>query len=111
MAEPVCWENCLGDFLDVAGLWSFLPLDDLELHLIALLKALIAFATDRAVVNKDIRTIITADESKSLGIIEPLDGTPETRHLLFLRASCYRRFADGRNRREPRGVQVSFVRC
>jgi hypothetical protein len=40
--------------------------------------------------HKHVRTIFTSDKSKAFGVVEPLHGTPETSHLLFLRASCYR---------------------
>jgi hypothetical protein len=50
-------------------------------------------------VYKDIRTIITTDKSKSLGVVEPLHGTPETRHLRFPRALTIGGDADGLNRR------------
>ncbi len=86
-----CRSKASGHLHHIASLWPLLPLDDFELYLIAFLKTLIAFAGDRAVVHKDIGTIFTSDESKSLCIVEPLHGSLETRHLLFLRASCYRR--------------------
>jgi len=81
----------LGDLHHISCLGSFLPLDDFELYLIAFLKAFVSFTADRAVMYKNIRTIFASDEPKSFCIVEPLDGSPETRHLLFLRASCYRR--------------------
>jgi len=62
---------------------TFLAFHDLELYLIAFLKTLISFAADCAVVNKNIRTILASDEPKSFGVVEPLDGTLETRHLLI----------------------------
>jgi len=64
----------------VAGLRTFLAFNDLKLHLVTLLKALVTFAADGAVMNKDIRTIIASDESKPLGIVEPFYGSFETRH-------------------------------
>ena len=44
-------------FYYVRGLRAFLALSDLELYLIAFLKALVALGSDGAVVHKDIRPI------------------------------------------------------
>jgi len=79
----------------ISGLGAFLPLDDFKFHLVAFLKALVTFAGDCAVMHKNIGTIFTSDKPKSFSVVEPLHSSLETSHLLFLRASCFRR----RNRR------------
>jgi hypothetical protein len=63
-----------------------LSLDDLELHLIALLQAFVALGGNGTVMDEYIRSIFPAEEAISLGIVEPLDGAFQTFHvrLLFL---------------------------
>ena len=63
------------------GLGSFRPLDDVELYLVTFLQGFVAVQLNRAVVYEDIRTVVTAEESVPLGIIEPLHCTFELRHL------------------------------
>lgn len=58
---------------NVSGLRPFLAFDDFEFDLVTLLQALVAFGTDRAVMNKNIGAILAPDETKSFCIIEPLD--------------------------------------
>jgi hypothetical protein len=70
-----------GKFGDVAGLRALLALDDLEFDVVAFLQAFVAFRTDGTVVNENIGTVITSDETEPLGIIEPLDLTFNARHL------------------------------
>jgi hypothetical protein len=77
-------EERLGKLYDVSGLRAFLPLDDFEFHLIAFLQALVALGIDSAVVNENIRTIIAPNESEPFGIVEPLDRSSQTSHVLFL---------------------------
>lgn len=60
-----------------------MPLDDLEFHVIAFLQALIAFACYRAVMNENIGSVIAADKTKALGIIEPFHFTLDAGHLHF----------------------------
>src|SRR5262249_3453916 len=85
----LCWEyrgplngSGLGDVL---RLRSLLSLHDLELYVVAFLQALVAVARDGAVMHKDIRTVVTTDESQSLGIVEPLHLTLDSGHVHFLR--------------------------
>jgi hypothetical protein len=59
-------------FANISRLRTFLPLHDLELHLIALLQALVAIGIDCAVVYEHIRTVFPPNESETLGIVEPL---------------------------------------
>ena len=63
------------------GLRAFLALDDLELHLIAFLKALISFRLHSAVVDENIRSTFLADKSEALGVVKPLDCSFNTRHF------------------------------
>jgi hypothetical protein len=60
----------------VAGLRSLLPVDDLELNLIAFLQTLISLDVDRAVMHEYICTaILTTNEAKAFCVIEPLHGS------------------------------------
>ena len=65
----------------VGSLRTLLPLHDLELDFVAFLKTLIPFGSDGAVVNEDIRTLISADESVALRVVEPLHGSFQTFHV------------------------------
>jgi hypothetical protein len=60
-------------------LGSLAALDDLEFYLFAFLQAFVAFGFHCTVMHKDVRTaVVTADESISFGIVEPLHFTPKT---------------------------------
>ena len=82
-----------GNLGHIGRLRPFLSLDDLKLHLVALLQALVAFGGDGAVVNEYIRSIVSAEEAVSFGVVEPLDGAFETFHVRpsFLRIAPKRR--------------------
>src|SRR5208283_1621316 len=82
-----------GDLGHIGRLWPLLSLDDLKLHLVSLLQALVAFGGDGAVVNEYIRSIVSAEEAVSFGVVEPLDGAFETFHVRpsFLRIAPKRR--------------------
>jgi len=72
----------LGSFSDVCGLRPFCTLGHLKLHLIALLKTFVAFRSDRAVVDEDIRAAIVASyEAVTFCVIKPLHRTFQTFHL------------------------------
>lgn len=58
-----------------------MPLHDVKLDLVALLQALISIELNRAVVNKDVRTVVPADEAVTLRIVEPLDFSLVLSHL------------------------------
>lgn len=58
---------------DVGCLWSLLTLHNLELHFIAFLKALVALGLYGAEMDEHIGTVLLADESKALPIVEPLN--------------------------------------
>jgi hypothetical protein len=58
---------------DCIRLRTFLPLDDVELHIIALFQSLVTIQLDCRVVDENIWPVITSDESVALGVVEPLD--------------------------------------
>jgi hypothetical protein len=58
--------------LDVCRLPAFGSLDDVELDGLSFLKALEATRNDRRVVSEYVLAILTADEAKTLSIVEPL---------------------------------------
>ena len=64
----------LGDLDYGICLRAFLTLYDLELHLIAFLKALVAFRLYSAVVDENVRSTFLTDESKTLSVVKPFDG-------------------------------------
>jgi hypothetical protein len=59
----------------VGSLQSFGALLDGELNLLVLFQTLVAFHLESREVYKNILSALAADESESLGGIEPLDGT------------------------------------
>ena len=61
-------------------LGAFLPLDDVEFDVIALFQSFVAIQLDCRVVNENIWSIITSDESVALGVVEPF-------HLAFVLSS------------------------
>src|SRR5918992_2076348 len=61
------------DLADVGGLEPLGPLDDLELHAVALGKRAEAFGDDCGVMNEDVLATILCDEAEPLCVIEPLD--------------------------------------
>src|SRR5258708_28823684 len=87
-----------GDLGYIGRLRPLLSLDDLKLHLVALLQAFVALGGDCAVVNENIRSIVAAEEAVTLGVVEPLDGAFQTFHVrppLFLRIPLKRRDSRG----------------
>jgi len=70
-----------GDLGYIGRLWPFLSLHNLKLYLVALLQALIAFSGDGAVMNEDIRSIITPKEAVTLCVVEPLDRAFQSFHV------------------------------
>src|SRR5436190_3414309 len=75
---------------DVSGLWTFLPLDNLELDVIAFRERLEAASLNGAEVDKDIRPSLTRDKAVALGVVKPLHGTLETCHEPYLLELCSR---------------------
>src|ERR671914_1106881 len=61
------------DLADVGGLEPLGPLDDLELHVVALGQRAEAFGDDCGVMNEDVLATILRDEAEPLCVIEPLD--------------------------------------
>jgi hypothetical protein len=55
------------------GLGSFLPLNDIELDLVAFFQALVSIQLNRAVVHKHIGSIVPADKAITLCVVKPLD--------------------------------------
>src|SRR5689334_24130442 len=82
----------LRGFGDVGRLWTFLPLDNLELDAIAFRERLEAAALDGAEVDKDIRSPFTRDEPVAFGVVEPLHRTLETCHEPYLLELCSRSY-------------------
>jgi len=68
---------------DVLSLGAFLSLHDFKLHVITFLQALIALRVDGAIVNKNIRAVIPADEAEALRIVKPLHFTFYSRHVPY----------------------------
>ena len=65
------------DFLkarDLVSLWSLRPLDDVELNLVALFEALIAFALNGAVMNEDVSAAFAAEKPVALSVVKPFYG-------------------------------------
>ena len=73
---------------DVSGLGTLLPLDNLELDVIAFGKRLEATSLNGAEVDKDIRPTLSRDEAVAFGVIEPLHRTLETCHEPYLFELC-----------------------
>jgi hypothetical protein len=64
-----------GDFAvphNLVSLRAFLALDHVKLDLISFFQALVALNLDRRIMHEDIRTIVPADETETLCVVEPL---------------------------------------
>ena len=70
-------------------LGAFLPLDDVEFHIIAFFQSLVAIQLNCRVVNENIWPVVASDESVALGVIEPLHFAFELSHRGCL--SCHLR--------------------
>ncbi len=70
--EPVAWGYPL-DNLNVFSLPALGALGDVELNALAFLQGTETVRLDGGVMNEDVLTVFTAQKSKTLGIIEPLD--------------------------------------
>lgn len=62
------------------SLRAFLSLNNLKLYIVAFLKTFVAVRLDGAIVNKNIRAIVTANETEALCIVKPFDFTFNSRH-------------------------------
>jgi hypothetical protein len=60
---------------NLVGLGALCALDNVKLDLVPFFEALIAFALDGTVMNKDISSVVTSEETVSLCIVEPFDCT------------------------------------
>lgn len=73
-SRPRCFTTCLRYLTEAQNsicLWAFLPLNDVELDVVAFFEAFVTIELDCRVVDEDVRTIITADESVAFCVIEP----------------------------------------
>ena len=61
--------------VDVLSLGAFLSLHNFKLDVITFLKAFVTVRLDGAIVNKNIRAVIPADEAEALCIVKPLHFT------------------------------------
>ena len=59
-------DNCL-------CLGTFLPLDDVELHVIPFFQGFVSVQLNRGIVNEYVGAIFASDESIALGVVKPLD--------------------------------------
>ncbi len=57
---------------DLIGLWPFLALNDIELDIVSFFQAFVAVKLNRAVMNKNIWSIIAANEAIAFCVVEPL---------------------------------------
>src|ERR1700746_2964525 len=65
---------------DVGCLRSFLALNDFEFHFVSFGERLEPTAADRAEMHEDVRSSLSGDEAKSLGVVEPFDRTCDACH-------------------------------
>ena len=77
--QPLCG-LCRSLLGYVLGLGPFLTLDDLKLHVIPFLQALVALRLDGAVVDEYIRAVVPADEPETLCVVKPLYFPFDSRH-------------------------------
>jgi hypothetical protein len=63
------------DRVHFVGLQALLALHHLEAHLLAFLQTLEPIALDGAEMDENVLAILTGNEAKPLGVVEPLDGT------------------------------------
>src|SRR6478672_1678507 len=75
------------DAADVRGARTLRAVDDVEPDAIALGQALEAITLDGGVMHEHIRTTLTGEESETLGVVEPLDGTFDHLDVGLLRPS------------------------
>jgi hypothetical protein len=66
---------------NIGRLRTLRALGYLELNLVAFLQALVTLGGDSTVVDKNVRSIFTSEETIAFGIVEPLDGTFQTFHV------------------------------
>ena len=66
MGRVLVADNCI-------RLWAFLPLDDVELYVIALFQSLVSVQLNRGIVNEHVGAVFPSNESIALGVVKPLD--------------------------------------
>jgi hypothetical protein len=69
-----CYNAAL-DATNVRGLEALGPLRNLELDLVTLVQATETVALNRSVMDENVRTLLTRDETETLGVVEPLHST------------------------------------
>src|SRR5215471_1710415 len=83
-SEPLFSHRLLDlELLDVSGLRTLLPLNDLELDLVTFRERLETRAVDRAEMHEHIGTTLARDEAEALRVVEPLHGAGDARHDAF----------------------------
>ena len=75
------------DAADVRGARTLRAVDDVEPDTIALGQALEPITLNGGVMNEHVRTTLTREESETLGVVEPLDGTFDHLDVGLLRPS------------------------
>src|SRR5215467_15747115 len=65
----------------VRCLRSFLTLNNFELYRVAFLQAFVAFGIDRAVMNENVRSVVSSNEPVSFSVVKPLHSTFQTIHV------------------------------
>src|SRR6185369_9226536 len=75
------------DAADVRGARTLRAVDDVEPDAIALGQALEAITLNRGVMHEHVGTTLTREESETLGVVEPLDGTFDHLDVGLLRPS------------------------
>jgi len=75
--------GCVSHTDNSIRLRTFLTLDNVELHVIALFQSLVTIQLDCRVVNENIWPVITSDESVALGVVEPFHLAFELSHRVL----------------------------
>jgi hypothetical protein len=64
-------------------LWAFLSLNDVKFYFVAFFQTFISIDLDGAVMNKNVRSIVSSDKSVPFGVVEPLDLSGVLRHETY----------------------------
>ena len=64
----------------LVGLWTLLPLDNVEFDLVTLLQTFVPINLDGAVVDENVGSVVSSYESVAFGVVKPLDFTFVLRH-------------------------------
>src|SRR5215467_9644917 len=65
----------------VRSLRSFLTLNNFELYRVAFLQAFVAFGINGAVMNENVRSVVSSNEPVSFSVVKPLHSTFQTIHV------------------------------